>query len=433
MPPAKQQDLLPGAEASRLGVAAWCLYDWANSAFPTVIITFVFAAYFTEGVAEDSVTGTALWGQAMGLSALAVAVMSPILGAIADRGGRRKPWLFVATCAGVAFSVSLWTILPDPSMALTALVLVACANVAFELGMVFYNAMLADMVASKFLGRVSGWGWGTGYVGGLVCLALVLVLFVQTDTPMFGLDKDAAEHLRVVGPFVAGWMALFSLPLFLLTRDMPSRGLSTITAVREGLDELIQTFRDARRHAGVFKYLLARMIYTDGLNTLFAFGGIYAAGTFGMTFADLIVFGIGMNVTAGLGAFGFAWLDDRWGPVRVIYISLAALTVLGIAVLLIEDVTYFWIAGLMLGFFVGPAQSASRSLMARIAPADVRNEMFGLYALSGKATAFLGPMLVGALTAWAGSQRAGMAVIPIFFVVGAILLAWAMRAAPDAR
>jgi UMF1 family MFS transporter len=214
---------------------------------------------------------------------------------------------------------------------------------------------------------------------------------------------------------------------------MPSRGLSAIVAVREGLGELIQTFKEWRRHAGVFKYLLARMIYTDGLNTLFAFGGIYAAGTFGMTFADLIIFGIGMNVTAGLGAFGFAWLDDRWGPVRVIYISLAALTILGTSVLLITDVTYFWIVGLTLGFFVGPAQSASRSLMARMAPADVRNEMFGLYALSGKATAFLGPMLVGGLTAWAGSQRAGMAAIPIFFVVGAALLAWAMRSAPVVR
>lgn len=436
MPPADFQTPGPGAEASRLGVAAWCLYDWANSAFPTVIVTFVFAAYFTEGVAADSVTGTALWGQAMGLSALAVAVISPILGAIADRGGRRKPWLFFATCACVAFSVSLWIILPEPSMALTALVLVACANVAFELGMVFYNAMLADMVPGKILGRVSGWGWGTGYAGGLVCLALVLVLFVQTDTPLFGLDKETAEHLRIVGPFVAGWMALFSLPLFLLTRDMPSRGLPAAQAVREGIGELVQTFKHARRHAGVFKYLLARMIYTDGLNTLFAFGGIYAAGTFGMTFADLIVFGIGMNVTAGLGAFGFAWLDDRWGPVRVIYVSLVALTVLGVVVLLIEDVTYFWIAGLLLGVFVGPAQSASRSLMARIAPAEIRNEMFGLYALSGKATAFLGPMLVGALTAWAGSQRAGMAAIPLFFVVGGILLAWAMRDAPkqhDAR
>ena len=395
-----------------------------------MIVTFVFAAYFTEGVAADSVTGTALWGQAMGLSALAVAVISPILGAIADRGGRRKPWLFVATCACVAFSVSLWIILPEPSMALTTLVLVACANVAFELGMVFYNAMLADMVPGKILGRVSGWGWGTGYAGGLVCLALVLVLFVQTDTPLFGLDKETAEHLRIVGPFVAGWMALFSLPLFLLTRDMPSRGLPAAQAVREGIGELVQTFKHARRHAGVFKYLLARMIYTDGLNTLFAFGGIYAAGTFGMTFADLIIFGIGMNVTAGLGAFGFAWLDDRWGPVRVIYVSLVALTVLGVVVLLIEDVTYFWIAGLLLGVFVGPAQSASRSLMARIAPAEIRNEMFGLYALSGKATAFLGPMLVGALTAWAGSQRAGMAAIPLFFVVGGILLAWAMRDAP---
>ncbi|WNK00268.1 MFS transporter [Thalassospiraceae bacterium LMO-JJ14] len=414
---------MPGTKApSRLGVAAWCLYDWANSAFPTVIITFVFAAYFTKGVAPDEVTGTALWGQAIGWSALFVAVISPVIGAIADHTGPRKPWLFVSTLACIFLSAALWTVAPDQHMMIRGLFLVAAANVAFETGMVFYNAMLPDLVPDNRIGRVSGWGWGTGYAGGLICLSLVLVAFVQTDTPLFGLDKDAAEHLRVTGPFVAAWMALFALPVFLFSPDRPPTGIGMAEAVRRGFGELAGTIRTARAHATVFRYLLARMIYTDGLNTLFAFGGIYAAGTFGMSFADLIVFGIGMNVMAGLGALAFSWADDRWGPIRVIYISLAALTVLGAAILVVTDVTHFWIVGLSLGVFVGPAQSASRSLMAHLAPPEIRTEMFGLYALSGKATAFLGPMLVGALTVAFDSQRVGMGGILLFFIVGGWLL-----------
>ncbi len=408
--------------SSRLGIAAWCLYDWANSAFPTVIITFVFAAYFTKGVAPDEVTGTALWGQAIGWSALFVAVISPIAGAVADHTGPRKPWLFAATLACVVLSAALWVVAPGQDMLIWGLLLVACANAAFETGMVFYNAMLPDLVADARIGRVSGWGWGTGYAGGLICLALVLVLFVQSDTPLFGLDKEKAEHLRVTGPFVAVWMALFAVPVFLFSPDRPRTGIGMSEAVRRGFSELAQTVRTARAHATVFRFLLARMIYTDGLNTLFAFGGIYAAGTFGMSFADLIVFGIGMNVMAGLGALAFAWADDRWGPVRVIYVSLSALTVLGAAILVITDITHFWIIGLSLGIFVGPAQSASRSLMAHLAPAEIRTEMFGLYALSGKATAFLGPMLVGALTAASDSQRVGMGGILVFLVLGGLLL-----------
>lgn len=410
------------APATKSGLAAWCFYDWANSAFPTVIVTFVFAAYFTKGVAPDEIVGTAMWGQAMGWSALAVAVLSPFLGAVADRSGRRKPWLFVWTLICVVTSASLWTVTPSADMAVTALILVALANIGFEVGMVFYNAMLPDIAPHGRIGRISGWGWGLGYVGGLVCLALVLVLFVQTDTPLFGLDKDAAEHVRIAGPFVAVWMAVFSIPLFLLTPDRAPTGVSIITAAGKGWADLVATFKAARRHAVVFRYLIARMIYTDGLNTLFAFGGIYAAGTFGMEFADLIVFGIGMNVTAGAGAAAFAWLDDRWGPLRVIYVSLVALTILGAAILVVTDIMWFWVIGLSLGIFVGPAQAASRSLMARIAPPSIRTEMFGLYALSGKATAFLGPMLVAALTAAAGSQRVGMSAVLIFFVVGGLML-----------
>lgn len=415
-------DASPSGRSSRLGIAAWCLYDWANSAFPTVIITFVFATYFTKGVAPDEVTGTALWGQAIGWSALFVAVISPIAGAIADHTGPRKPWLFVTTVACIGFSGALWVVAPDPDMMVWGLLLIAAANAAFETGMVFYNAMLTRLVPDSHIGRVSGWGWGTGYAGGLVCLVLVLLLFVQTETPLFGLDKEQAEHLRITGPFVAVWIAVFAVPIFLFSPDKPQTDIGSIEAVKRGFRELADTFRRARRHAVVFRFLIARMIYTDGLNTLFAFGGIYAAGTFGMSFADLIVFGIGINVTAGLGAFAFAWADDRWGPIRVIFVSLTALTFLGGAILLITDVTWFWGIGLALGLFMGPAQSASRSLMAHLAPPEIRTEMFGLYALSGKATAFLGPMLVGALTVAFDSQRAGMAGILVFLVAGGLLL-----------
>lgn len=408
--------------STRRGRVAWCLYDWANSAFPSVIITFVFATYFTESVVGDTVSGTAMWGQAIGYSAFIIAIMAPVLGAIADHTGRRKPWLLLTTGLCIVLSACLWIVLPAASMAITALLLVAAANIAFELGMVFYNAMLPDLVGPKKIGRLSGWGWAAGYFGGVICLYLILELFINRGADLFGFDKDAAEHVRIAGPFVALWMAIFVVPLFLLTPDKPATGVSAGEAVRRGLSELTKTVAEVRRHKNVFKFLIARMIYNDGLNTLFAFGGIYAAGTFGMSFKDLIVFGIGMNVTAGLGALAFAWFDDRWGSKQVIYVSLVALIILGTAILVVTDITLFWVFGLSLGIFVGPAQSASRSLMARIAPENIRTEMFGLYALSGKATAFLGPLAVGFLTYAFDSQRVGMSAIVFFFVVGGLLL-----------
>ncbi|MBT6093699.1 MAG: MFS transporter, partial [Rhodospirillaceae bacterium] len=380
----------PAAE-DRKGLIAWSFYDWANSAFPTVITTFVFAAYFAKGVAADEVTGTSQWGYALSLSGLAIAIAGPILGAIADRTGRRKPWIALFTLIAALASLSLWQVEPDTRFVMTALISVAVANFAFEMGMVFYNAMLPDLSPPARIGRWSGWAWGLGYTGGLTCLALVLVGFVQAETPWFGLDKDTAEHLRATGPFVAIWMAVFALPLLLLTPDRPNTPEPMITAIREGLTTLADTLKNLRRYRDAAWFLLARMIYTDGLNTLFAFGGIYAAGTFGMNFQELILFGIAMNVTAGLGAFGFAWADDKLGAKWTITVAVAALVVLGSAVLVIESKTLFWVFGVPLGLFVGPAQAASRSMMARLAPAQMRTEFFGLYALSGKATAFMGP------------------------------------------
>ena len=410
------------AAATRLGQFSWALYDWANSAFSAVTITFVFATYFSEGIAADSVTGTAQWGWAMTASGIAIALISPVLGAIADAGGRRKPWLSAFTTITVIGCLLLWSARPDPSVVVYTLVIVALANLAFEVAGVFYNAMLPEIVGRDYLGRLSGWAWGLGYFGGIACLVLTLFAFVQTDRPLFGLDKGSAEHVRITGPLVGIWFAVFSLPLFLLTPDKRSTGLPAREAVRRGLAQLRRTFANLRRYREIVRFLIARMIYTDGLNTLFAFGGIYAAGTFGMDFAEVIRFGILLNVTAGLGALGFAWVDDWLGAKRTILIALVGLFACGTAAVVATDTLAFWIAGGLLGIFVGPTQAASRSLMARMAPPELRTEMFGLYAVSGKITAYIGPALLGTVTFWTGSQRWGIATILVFFLVGGLLL-----------
>jgi len=402
---------------------AWCLYDWANSSYPTVIVTFVFAAYFTRGVAATPEEGTSQWGLMLSLSGIVLAVLAPVLGAIADQGGGRKPWIAAFTLVSILCALGLWWIEPDPGFVLPALLLVALGNTAFEFGHVFYNALLPEVAPRSHLGRLSGWASGIGYAGGLLCLGLNLALFVMPEAPVFGLDKERMEDVRITGPFVGLWFAVFALPLFLMVRESP-RAFRLRSAVREGLTSLWQTLKLLPHHGQTWRFLLARMLYTDGLNTLFAFGGIYAAGTFGMSFQDILIFGILLNITAGLGAFGFAWVDDLVGAKFTILFSVAALILLGGAILLIESQFWFYVLGCGIGIFIGPAQAASRSFMARIAPAHLRAEFFGLYALSGKVTAFLGPAMVGWVTFLAGSQRFGMATILLFFLLGFLALLW---------
>ena len=412
----------PSTFANRKGLISWALYDWANSAFPTVIITFIFGTYFTQGIAVDEITGTSQWGYGMSVSAIFVAVLLPVLGAIADQRGPRKPWLFFFTIVAVVATACLWFARPDTNYVLMALIIAGLANFAFEAGVVFYNSMLPDIAPNKKIGRISGWSWGAGYAGGLCCLSLALIGFVQTEEPWFGVDKIDAANIRATTLLVALWFLTFSMPLFFLTPDKKPTGVKVRVAVYSGIKTLIKTLKQVRHHKDLARYLLARMIYTDGLNTLFAFGGIYAAGTFGFTFTELIQFGIAINVTSGIGAATFAWIDDWVGSKKTIIISIAALTVLSTLILFIETKELFWIFGLMLGIFVGPAQAASRTLMARMAPTDLRTEMFGLYAFSGKATAFLGPAALAFTTDIFSSQRAGMATMVVFFVVGGFLL-----------
>ena len=396
-------------KTSRLGIVAWCLYDWGNSAFSTVILTFIFATYFVEKIAINKITGTAQWGKAVAIAGLIIAVSSPIFGAIADHEGRRKPWVAVFMGVAIISAVFLGFAQPSPAYVRWTLVWLVLGVVGLEVSVVFYNAMMTHLVSPNYLGRLSGWGWGVGYFGGLVSL-------------VFGLFLADANAVRLCGPLVAVWYALFAIPLFIWTPDAPSTGVRFTTAIRLGLKELLNTIRMLPQYKQMVKFLLAHMIYVDALNTIFAFGGIYAAGTFNMDMTEVIEFGVAMNIAAGCGAISFGWLDDAIGAKPTILISLGIMLTMGIAMLLVYSKLVFWILGMLLSLSFGPVQSASRSLMLRLAPKRLMTEMFGLYALSGKVTAFMGPWLLGTFTLLFNSQRVGMSTTMFFLVFGAILL-----------
>ncbi len=407
----------------RRAVAAWCLYDWANSAYNTVITTFIFAVYFTRGVAQDEVMGTAAWSRMMALAGFTIAILSPVLGAIADHTGRRKPWLALFTALTVAFTASLWWVTPQPSSMTLALVAVGLATIAFELANVFYNATLPAVAPQTMVGRVSGWGWGTGYFGGLACLIVALFGFVKNEAPLFGLFSTAdQENVRATALLVAAWVGVFSIPLFLWVPDEPATGRTLGQAVREGLATLGRTIREARKYREIVRFLIASALYRDAINTITAFGGIYAAGTFGMSFEEIVLFAIALNVVAGLGAVGFAWIDDWFGARRTILISVVGLMASGVPLLLASDKQWFWVLALGLGLFFGPAQAAGRSMMARLSPPHMQGEMFGLYGLSGRVVGFFGPLALGWATEAFASQRAGMASIMVFFALGFVVM-----------
>ncbi|WP_372622525.1 MFS transporter [Falsiroseomonas sp.] len=401
---------------------AWAFYDWANSAFPTVVSTFVIAAYFAQGIAPDPATGQAQWGWMQATAGLCIAAVSPVLGAIADAGGRRRAMLAMATLLTALATAAVWFAKPEPGYALYALVCVGIATIGFEVGSVFYNSMLPQVAPRERLGRVSGLAWGLGYAGGLACLGVALAVLVQPDPSPLGLDRGSAEHVRATALLVAAWLLLFSWPVLLALPDPPGRKPRWGEAAAQGLAEIRAVLRGLPQQPALLRFLVARLFYTDGLNTLFAFGAIYAAGVFGMGIEQVLLFGIAMNVTAGLGAAGFALVEDRLGSRRMVLLALGAIVIIGVPLLTTDSVTWFWILALSLGMFFGPAQAASRAFMARLAPEGETAAWFGLFALSGRVTGFLGPAALAAVTAITESQRLGMATVLVFLAIGALIL-----------
>jgi MFS transporter, UMF1 family len=438
----------------RAAVISWIFFDWAAQPYFTLITTFIFAPYFATHVAADPASGQSLWGFATAAAGLMIALLSPVLGAIADASGRRKPWIAVFGAMLVIGSSLMWFGGPgEPSVIAPLLVAYAIATIGVEFATVFNNAMMPTLVPPNQIGRLSGTGWAAGYVGGILSLILVLGFLAASPetgrtlfgfTPLFGLDPVTHQGDRVTGPLTGIWFIIFVLPMFLLTPDYPARRRLR-EALRLGLSELKQTLAELPKQKSVAAFLLANMIYTDGLVSLFAFGGIYAAGTFGWNTIQIGTFGIILAIAGTLGAWLGGKLDDRLGPKRVIAGSMLILLLATVAILLVDKETILFmkvtppapggalfasaaeraylVLGCLIGAAGGPLQAASRTLLIRLAPKDRIAQYFGLFALTGKVTSFVGPLLIGAITAVTASQKAGMAVLVLFFVAGLALLA----------
>ena len=409
-------DLAPPAD--RKVIWSWCLYDWANSAFTTLVVTFVYSTYFAQTFADDPGRGTLLWSRGVTVSALLIAVCAPLVGALADQGYRRRYFIGCTVLCCVMTAILAFIRPSADNAILVAMFVFVIANVSYELGLIFYNAFLPDLTSKNRIGRVSGYGWGLGYAGGLVCLVLALP-FATGDPPPFGVSTVEGFNVRATNLLVAAWFLVFSIPSFLFVgkSDVHRSGVDLGAA----LTKLTQTFQDLRRYRQTMRFLVARLVYNDGLVTIFAFGGIYAAGTFGFTISEVIVFGIVLNVVAGLGAFLFGFVDDWLGGKKTIMLSLVFLALSTLLAAIAPNRLWLWVAGIGVGFFLGPNQSASRSLMGRFVPKKHESEFFGFFAFSGKITAFAGPLFLGILSD-AYSQRVGVASVLLFFVVGGILL-----------
>ena len=410
----------------RKSIFSWCLYDWANSAFSTVIITFVFGVYFARQIVGDETEGSAQWSFAISLSGLFIAILSPLLGAIADHSGYRKRWIFWLSMLCIVPTACLWFATPDSSTGhiIFVLVLVGLANIGLELSQVFYNAMLPHVAPKEKVGRISGWAWGLGYLGGLSALAVTLfgLIGIGDMKPLVRVPSENFENIRMTGPFIALWFFIFMLPFFIFTKDFEIRAPRFLNSLSEGVKQLVVSVKNIRHHKNFLTFLIASAIYRDGLITLFAIGGVYAAGQFDMNFTEILIFAIGLNVTAGLGAFTFSYADDAFGSKSTIIVSLLGLIVVGGIILFVSSKMVFIALACVLGIFMGPVQAASRTMVSKLCPSAMITQGYGLYAFAGKSVSFLGPLLFGLAVTFFKTQQAGMATIILFWVVGLLLL-----------
>ncbi|RWF63777.1 MAG: MFS transporter, partial [Mesorhizobium sp.] len=430
--------------ATGRGIWGWMFFDWAAQPFFTVVTTFIFGPYFVSRMASDATTGQAAWGYGIAAAGLVIAVLSPVLGSIADQTGPRKPWIASFAAVKIISLTLLWFAAPGSSLFLIVL-LFSLASVAAEFSTVFNDSMMPRLVPKEDIGKISNIAWGLGYLGGMVALIFV-VLFLAGNLetgktiigldPLFGLDPKLGEDARFTGPMSAGWYFLFILPMFIFTPDA-IKGLSMGPAVREGLSELKSTLFEVRKRVGIFRFLVARMIYQDGVNALLALGGTFAAGMFNWSITEIGMFGIILNVVAIFGCWIAARLDTALGSKAVVMIALMLLllatigvvstgpgfTLLGLIQLPTTDSgglfgtaaeKAYILYGLLIGLAFGPVQASSRSYMARSVTAAESGRYFGIYALAGRATSFLAPFLVSTITLASGSARLGMAVIALF-------------------
>jgi UMF1 family MFS transporter len=412
---------LPGR---RKQVVAWAAWDWGSAAFNAVMTTFIFTALYLTGDAFGGADhASAVLAFALSVSGIAIAVLAPIAGQRADHSGRRKLWLGINTFLVAALTASCFFVRPHESYLLFGCLAIAAGHVFSELAGVNYNAMLLQISTPATIGRISGLGWSAGYLGGIVALLFVYYGLIAPDVGLFGVTADDGMTYRVVALFSAAWIVLFSIPVLLAVPESRPTARTARPGFLQSYVELFRTIRRlARTERHTLYFLLSSAIFRDGLAAVFTFGAVIAVGTFGFRTGDVLMFAIAGNVVAAVGALTAGVLDDRLGPKTVIVLSLVGLLVSGTVLLFSEGKTVFWIFGLLLCLFVGPAQSSARTYLARLAPEGKEGELFGLYATTGRAASFLAPMLFGLFITWFGAQRWGILGILLVLLLGLVLL-----------
>lgn len=434
----------------RRQVATWALWDWATQPFNSVVLTFVFASLYLVSdsflpadvaalSADDPVKERALadlssgYGLVTTIAGLLILVLAPVLGQSADRAGRKKRWLFVFTMLLALAQFALFFVRADPAYFWYGALILALGAVVSEIAGVNYNAMLVQVSTPRTIGKVSGLGWGLGYIGGIVALTLVVVV---TQLDWFGMDTSDGLAYRLIAVGCGVWTILFSLPLFLTVPEAPASAPGERVNFFVAYAVLVRDVRALfRTHRATFWFLLASAVYRDGLGGVFAFGGILAAVAFGFTSNEVLIFAIAANVVAGLSTVLAGAVDDRFGARNVIIVALSALIGAAVVLLILQDdgKIVFWVCGLILSACVGPAQAASRSLLARVTPEGMQGEIFGLYATTGRVASFLSPAMWTLSIAIFGATVWGVLGIALVLILGLVLLLFVRLPAPRAR
>ena len=405
----------PEKSPTRKSQIGWALYDWASSPVPTLHATFIFAVYFSTVIMPEG--GSVVWAYMTGVTAIMVALIAPLLGSYADSSGKFKELIVLFVTLGAFATGLLWFAQPNDAYMIYAIILSAISIFFLESSFIFYNAILGKIIHPKHIGALSGLAWGGGYIGSVIALLIVLGVFIMPEKNIFDLDRSQSEHVRATMLFAASWAIIFSLPMmfYLPSFTRKNKKNSAISSLKTSIIE-------ARKIPNLLRFLLARMAYNDGLITLFAFGGIYAAKVFNFNQLEIILFAIGLNISAGIGAIIGGFLDDNIGPIKTIKVALIGLFLCGLVAIITPYKIIFWIVGVGLGLFIGPVQSASRTYLSLTASDKNKGGLFGLYMVSGKLTSFIGPFLYGLLVMMSGNERYGMAVVLFLIAFGFLLL-----------
>ena len=418
---------VPAESAKKRTVFAWSLWDWGSASFQAVVTTFVFSVYLTSEPFGPEAVVSAKLGTALLVAGVVVAIIAPVLGRLSDSAGRRKTWLGINTAITIACTALLVLVAPGGRYLLLGLVLLAVGNIAFEFAGVSYNAMLGQISHNGNVGKISGLGWGMGYLGGIVLLAILLVGFIFPEVGWFGVTSEDGWNIRVAMVISALWFAVFAIPVFFAVPEIPADPAAPGTArgLLTAYGDLFQTIGDLWRSARqTLFFLLASAVFRDGLAGVFTFGGVIASLSFGFDPTTVIVFAIAANVIAGLATIVVGQFEDRIGAKTVMVWSIVLMVVCGLLVFILNPLGswVFWVFGLLLCIFVGPVQSASRSFLARLIPQGREGEIFGLYATTGRAVSFLAPAAFTLAVTLGGSTIFGILGIVLVLLIGLLLL-----------